>query len=74
MSFSVNVTPVATASRPGFKGSGNTKGMLIVFAIVFIAFCFYDYSPYGYGYVAEALGQMQRWVQSTVGGFRIKSL
>lgn len=74
MSFSVNVNPSSAATQPSFKSSEGTKGTLAVFAVFVLAFCIYDYSSYGHGFVAESLIHLQRWAQSTLGGFRVKNL
>ena len=54
------------------RPSGDAMGPLTAIGIVFAAFCVYDYSPYGHGYVAILLADAQRWFQGFVGSFKLK--
>ena len=73
MAFSVNVNgPVHDGSRVKFKESQSSQTTVIAVLAIFAVFCAYDYSPYGYGLVANGLGIAQRWVQYTVSQFRLR--
>jgi hypothetical protein len=70
MSFGLQIQSRASHGR--IRPSGRTTGHLTALAIAFVAFCIFDYSPYGYGYVSAALGDAQRWFRGFVASFRLK--
>ena len=73
MAFSVNVNgPAHGRPRADYKSAQRSQNTLIALAAIFALFCVYDYSPYGTGLVANCLGFAQRWVQYTVGQFRLR--
>ncbi|NNM74834.1 hypothetical protein [Enterovirga aerilata] len=70
MAFGLHIEQHGASGR--IRPSGNSMGPLVVIAIAFAAFCVFDYSPYGYGYVAQFLGDAQRWFQRFVRGFQLR--
>ncbi len=71
MAFSLHVDGRGSG-RSARKSTLSTKATLVVLGIAFAAFCIYDFSPSGGGYVGTSLGQAQRAVQGFVNGFRVK--
>ncbi len=72
MAFSVNMDGPNVGASRNFRSSGRGRASAIALACVFAAFCVYDYSPYGYGVVAQSLGNSQHWFQGFVGTFRLR--
>jgi hypothetical protein len=70
MSFGLHIEQRGATGK--LRSSRDTTGPLTAIAIVFVAFCIYDYSPYGHGFVAAGLGDAQRWFQGFVAGFKLK--
>lgn len=71
MAFSLHVDGRGS-ERASSKSTLSAKATLIVLAIAFGAFCAYDLSPSGQGYVGSSLGHAQRSVQGFVGSFKLK--
>ena len=70
MSFGMRIEQRVADRRVRY--SGNSTRPLTALAIAFAIFCIYDYSPYGYGYVAAFLGDAQRWFQAYMRSFHLK--
>lgn len=70
MSFGLHIEQRGASGR--VRPSGNATGPLAAIAIAVAIFCVYDYSPYGYGFVAAFLGDAQRSFQAFVRTFRLK--
>ena len=71
MAFGINMDGRGSGGR-AFKPSRSTADTLLVIAFLALAFCVFDYSAYGSGSVASALGDAQRWFQGEVGSLKLK--
>jgi hypothetical protein len=74
MAFSVNVGTERDNLRRPAKPTGSGTNGLAVLAILFVAFCIFDYSPYGTGVVASVLADAQRWFQGVMKGLKVGGL
>ncbi len=72
MSFGLHIEQRGATGK--LRSSRNTTGPLTALGIAFVAFCIYDYSPYGTGVVAAALGDAQRWFQAFTRSFHVSGL
>ena len=70
MSFGLQIRQRGSDRR--VRSSSDAVGPLAAIAIAFVAFCVYDYSSYGHGYVSAFLGESQRWFQGFVASFKLK--
>lgn len=59
-------------TRSASKSYLSLQASFVLLAIAVVAFCIYDYSPAGSGYVAQSLGSAQRDFQGFVNTFRLK--
>ena len=73
MAFTINVDRGGRASPRGFDASRSGRNVSIAILVLFVAFCLYDYSSYGQGYVGASLSVAQRAVQSFfASNFRVR--
>lgn len=72
MSFSINLDRDRDLKARTFKPSASLSKTMTVFGLLFLAFCIFDYSPYGTGLVASGLADAQRWFQGEIGSLRIR--
>ena len=70
MSFGLQLRQRGSDRRA--RSSGDAVGPLAAIAIALLAFCVYDYSSYGHGFVSAFLGDSQRWFQGFVASFKLR--
>jgi hypothetical protein len=70
MSFGLHIAN--RPSRRGVKPAERNTAPLTAVALVLLAACIFDFSPYGPGYIGAFLADAQRWIAGVLDGIRVK--